>query len=227
VCAVVLFAPVAQGETGVADAQSDAPRAQDHTSANEAADVARLMSLLTRYHTDLEEQRASAPTADELEKRSTAQQGAAQLANTPYNPDKIRLNGAQGSSSLAQISQRLSDDQIPESRRDIAPICSIKTRLFGSLIASENRSLKPVGKNQYVARIRLQPGDTALSVQSHKWDLQLPQHISADDYLVTLFLPRSGTPELHVFAIDDLLAQEPLYLPAWLPDELNIKPRAG
>ena len=189
--------------------------------------MARLMSLLTQYHSELEEQRASAPTTDELQKRSAAARDAAKLKSIPYNPDKIRLNGAQGSSSLAQISQRLSDDSIPESRRDIAPICAIKTRLFGSLIASENRSLKPVGKDQYVAKIRLQPGDTTLSVQSHKWDLQLPQHISADDYLVTLFLPRSGTPELHVFAIDELLAQEPLYLPAWLPDELDLKPRAG
>jgi hypothetical protein len=57
--------------------------------------------------------------------------------------------------------------------------------------------------------------------------LRLPENVSASDYLITLFMPRSGIPELHVFAVDDLLAQETPYIPAWLPDELDLKPRAG
>jgi len=125
------------------------------------------------------------------------------------------------------MSQRLSNKKIPESRRDIAPICGIKTRYFGSLIASENRSLKPVGKNQYVARIRLQPGDTTLSVQGNKWSIRLPQDIDAMDYLVTLFLPKFGKPELHVFSVADLLDEGAAYIPAWLPEELGIKTQAG
>ena len=94
-------------------------------------------------------------------------------------------------------------------------------------IASENRSLRPVGKNQYVAKIHLQSGETTLRVKDQKWKLRLPDDIAASDYLLTLFLPKAGTPELHIFAVEDLLAQEIPYFPAWLPDELNLKPQSG
>ena len=167
------------------------------------------------------------PTAGELARREASRQDAASLAKIPFSADKVRLNGAEGITALARISQRLSNGDIPETHRNIAPICGLKTRLYGALIASENRSLKPVGKGQYIARIRLQPGDTTLRVQSHKWELRLPQNIDSADYLITLFLPKSGEPELHIFAVDDLLGEESPYIPAWLPDELNIKPMAG
>ena len=194
---------------------------------DEAEDVARLLRLLTKYYTELQESLRTEPTAEELADRKASQESAATLDETPFTADKVKLSGAEGITALIQISQRLSDEAIPESRRDIAPICSIKTRFFGSLTASENRSLKPVGKNNYIARIRLQPGDTSLRVKSHKWDLRLPQDVAAQDYLVTLFLPRMGVPELHVFSVEDLLAQEMPYIPAWLPTELELKPRAG
>ena len=138
----------------------------------------------------------------------------------------MRLNGDEGSTALSQISQRLSDSSIPESRRDIAPICGIRTQLFGKLIASERRSLRPVGKNHYIARIRIQPGDTTLRIKEHRWELQLPENMSASDFLVTLYSPPGSPPELHIFAVDDLLALEEPHIPAWLPEELNIKSRA-
>ena len=119
------------------------------------------------------------------------------------------------------------DPGVPESRRDIAPICSIRTHLFGSLVGSESRSLKPVGKNHYVAKIRLQPGDTTLTIQEHRWEVRVPQNLNASDFLITLYRPPGSAPELHVFAIDELLAEEQPHIPAWLPDELKIKPRAG
>ncbi|MEH6568185.1 MAG: hypothetical protein V7709_03850 [Halioglobus sp.] len=194
---------------------------------DEAEDVARLLRLLTKYYTELQESLRTEPTAEELAKREASQKLADELDETPFTAAKVRLSGAEGITALIQISQRLSDTSIPESRRDIAPICSIKTRFFGSLTASENRSLKPVGKNNYIARIRLQPGDTSLRIQSHKWDLRLPQDVAAQDYLVTLFLPRMGVPELHVFSVEDLLAQEMPYIPAWLPTEIKLQPRAG
>ena len=203
------------------------PPAEDDFRDGDEDDVARLLALLNQYHADLEESRRNQPTAEELARREAARQDAASLAKIPFSADKVRLNGAQGITLLARITQRLSDDSIPESRRDIAPICGVKTRLYGALIASESRSLQPVGKYQYVARIRLQPGDTTLRIQTHEWELQLPQNISASDYLLTLFLPKSGAPELHIFSVDDLLAEESPYLPAWLPDKLNIKPRPG
>jgi hypothetical protein len=213
-----------------------APGATDHKLAggfshlqtsDENEDVSRLLALLNQYHYDRLESLKRQPTAGELARREASRQDAASLAKIPFSADKVRLNGAEGITALARISQRLSNDDIPETRRDIAPICGLKTRLYGSLIASENRSLKPVGKDQYIARIRLQPGDTTLRVQSHKWELRLPQNIDSADYLITLFLPKSGEPELHIFAVDDLLGEESPYIPAWLPDELNIKPMAG
>jgi hypothetical protein len=192
-----------------------------------AEDVSRLLILLNQYYADLQESLRSMPTAEELARRDAARQDAASLAKIPFSADKVRLNGAEGITALARISQRLSDNDIPESRRDISPICGIKTRLFGSLIASENRSLRPVGKNQYIARVRLQPGDTTLRVKNHTWQLRLPETMDAGDFLITLFLPRSDVPELHIFAVEDMLAEESPYIPAWLPDELNLKPNAG
>lgn len=224
---VAYKAAATQYEAEVAESEERHNPALEYSIEDEAEDVARLLTLLTKYYADLEESLRTMPSAQELEKRKATTVDAATLAQTPFSADKVRLSGAEGITALARMSERLSDKKIPESRRDIAPICSIKTRYFGSLIASENRSLKPVGKNQYVARIRIQPGDTGLSVQGNKWKIRLPQDIAAADYLVTLFLPKFGKPELHVFAVDDLLAQEAQYIPAWLPDELNLKPLAG
>ena len=139
----------------------------------------------------------------------------------------MRLTGREGSTALAQISQRLSNPNIPESRRDIAPICSIKTRLFGQLIFSENRSLRPVGKNHYLSRIRLQPGDTTLLVRNDRWLIRLPQDVNARDYLITLYAPPGADSELHVFPVEELLTYEDAHIPAWLPAELEIRQPAG
>jgi hypothetical protein len=125
------------------------------------------------------------------------------------------------------MTRRLTDKNIPESRRDIALICSIETRLFGTLIASENRSLKPAGKNQYVARVRLQPGESTLRVGNDHWDVSLPRDMNAADYLITLFAPPDKTPEFHVFSIADLLELDKPHIPAWLPTGINLNPSAG
>lgn len=202
-----------------------APR--DFSAEQERENVARLYKLLTDHYAELQEAAKTLPTEEEMAERKAALRDAQSLARIPFNADKVRLSGAEGSTALAQITQRLSDPTLPESRRDIAPICTVKTRLFGSLIASETRSLQPVGKHHYVARIRLQPGDTTLRIQGDQWQIQLPQDINASDYLVTLYRPPGSRPELHVFGVDDLLADREAHIPAWLPDELDIKPRAG
>ena len=192
----------------------------------EEENVARLHALLAEYYRELQEAALTMPSEEEISKREAAQRDAEKLAQIPFSVDKVRLNGSEGSTALSRITQRLSDPNIPESRRDMAPICSIKTRLFGSLVASESRSLKPVGKHNYVARIRLQPGDTTLRIQGKRWEIRLPQDINAGDYLVTLYQPPRAKPELHVFAIDDLLAVEGAHIPAWLPEEVKLKSRA-
>jgi len=209
--------------------ESKAPRTYtaDYTLKREAEYVERLHRLLAGYYAELRESARTLPTAEEISQREAAQQDAQTLARIPFSVDKVRLNGSEGSTALTQITQRLMDPSMPESRRDIAPICSIKTRLFGSLIGSETRSLKPVGKHHYVARIRLQPGDTTLSILEHRWKVRVPQNFNANDFLITLYRPPGDAPELHVFTIDDLMAEERPHIPAWLPDELKIKSLAG
>ncbi|MCB1844832.1 MAG: hypothetical protein KDI09_17850 [Halioglobus sp.] len=199
----------------------------DYTLAQEAEKVERLHELLESYHAQVQEASATLPTLEELERREAARRDAETLARIPFSADKVRLSGSEGSTALAMISERLSDPLIPESRRDIALICVIKTRLFGKLVGSENRSLKPVGKNHYVARVRLQPGDTTLGIQGHQWTLRLPENGNGQDFLLTLYRPPQASPVLHVFAVDDLLAQERAHIPAWLPDDLKLRSRRG
>ena len=201
--------------------------ARDYTLANEREHVERLHALLASYYAELQEAARTLPSEEELAARASARVDAEMQSRIPFSADKIRLNGAEGSTALSEITRRLTDPNIPESRRDVAPICGIRTQLFGSLIASERRSLRPVGKNNYVARIRLQPGDTTLRIKEDRWDIQLPQNVSASDFLITLYLPPEGSPELHLFAIDDLLAEQAPHIPAWLPDDVKLKSRSG
>lgn len=199
----------------------------DYTLEQEAETVERLHKLLESYYTELQESARILPTPEEIVQREVARRDAETLNKIPFSVDKVRLSGSEGSTALAQISQRLVDPRIPESRRDMAPICSIKTRLLDTLVGVENRSLQPVGKNHYIVRVRLQPGDTTISILSDSWEVHLPQHANSQDFLITLYRPVTGTPELHVFAVDELLAADNLHIPAWLPDELDIKTNAG
>lgn len=201
--------------------------ARDYTLDNEQEHVERLHALLASYYAELQEAARTLPSEEELAARAVAQVDAEKQSRIPFSVDKIRLNGAEGSTALSEITRRLSDPNIPESRRDVAPICGIRTQLFGSLIASERRSLKPVGKNNYVARIRLQPGDTTLRIKDDRWEIQLPQNVNAGDFLITLYLPPDSPPELHLFAVDDLLAEQDPHIPAWLPDDIKLTSRSG
>lgn len=200
---------------------------RDYSVVREAENVARLLSLIANHYTELQESMRTLPSAEELALRDAAQQDAATLALIPFSADKVRLNGSEGSTALAQVTQRLNDNNFPESRRDIALICSIRTRLYGALIASENRSLIPVGKNHYVAKVRLQPGDSTLRVGSDRWEVRLPENISAQDYLITFYNPPWGKSEFHIFSIEGLLAEDKPHIPAWLPAGIQLKPRVG
>ena len=201
--------------------------AADYTLANEQEHVERLHALLASYYAELQEAAHTLPSEEELEARAAARVDAEKQSRIPFSADKIRLNGAEGSTALSEITRRLTDPNIPESRRDVAPICGIRTQLFGSLIASERRSLKPVGKNNYVAQVRLQPGSTTLRIKDDRWEIQLPQNVNASEFLITLYLPPDSPPELHLFAIDDLLAEQDPHIPAWLPDDIQLKSRSG
>ncbi len=200
---------------------------RDYSIAREAENVARLLTLISEHYTEVQESMRLLPSAEELALRHAAQRDAVTLAKIPFSVGKILLNGSEASTSLAQMTHRLTDNRIPESRRDIALICSIKTRLYGTLIASENRSLRPVGKNHYIAKVRMQPGDSTLRVGNERWEVRLPQNLSAQDYLITLYAPPGGDPEFHVFSVSDLLAHDQPHIPAWLPSNIELKPGPG
>jgi len=217
ICAL-FFSPLSVGQVAIADTA---------IADREAEDVARLLSLISRHHEELAESKKTLPSTEELARRDAAQQDAENLAEIPFSADKVRLNGSEGNTALARMTQRLSDHNIPESRRDIALICAIKTHLYGTLIASENRSLKPAGKHQYIARVRLQPGESTLRVGSDQWQVNLPQDMNAADYLITLIAPPDSVPEFHIFSVADLLAEEKPHIPAWLPRGINLRPAAG
>ncbi len=206
-------------------------RALDPDSAlaasREEENVARLLTLLARHYSELQESLRIQASPEELAARNAAQSDAVALAHIPYSVDKVRLSGSEGSTALALITQRLNDSTIPKSRRNVARIFSIKTRLRGVLISSENRSLKPVGKHHYIAKVHLLPGSTSIQMGNRHWQIQLPEDISAADYLITLYSPPSGIPEFHIFSVSDLLAQENPYIPAWLPSELQLTAAAG
>jgi len=219
-------APDADAEPGI-ESKPIRMHSMAYNLEQEKENVKRLHALLAEYYTELQESARTLPSAEELAQRESAQRNADTLDKIPFSVDKVRLNGSEGSTALTRITQRLSDPNIPESRRDMAPICAIKTRLFGKLIGSENRSLKPVGKHNYVAKIRLQPGDTTLRIQGNSWEIRLPQDASAADYLVTLYQVPGNQPELHVFAVNDLMAEDDPHIPAWLPADLKLKTRAG
>lgn len=217
---ILFYSPPGQSATGQSAVAESA-------AAQEAENVTRLLTLLSNHYAELEESKRSLPSAEELVQRDAARIDADKLAKIPFSTDKVRLNGEEGNTALAHMSQRLSNNDIPESRRDVALICSITTRLYGTLIASENRSLKPVGKNNYIAKVRLQPGESTLRVGESRWQVNLPQNISATDYVITLYAPPAVKPEFHVFSVSDLLAQENTHIPAWLPPEFKLKSTAG
>ncbi|CAA0098444.1 Uncharacterised protein [Halioglobus japonicus] len=216
-------APVAE----TAESQPAVVYEDEYTLTQEAENVERLHKLLQNYYVELEESARILPTTEEIAERELARRDAQTLEKIPFSVDKVRLSGSEASTALAEISQRLVDPRIPESRRDIAPICNIKTRLLDTLVSVENRSLKPVGKNHFIGRVKLQPGETTISILSDHWDVQLPEHAGVQDFIITLYRPVDGTPELHVFAVGALLAESKPHIPAWLPEELDLKMQAG
>lgn len=214
--------PAAEPATPGMESKPLPPPTPDYSAEAEAEGVERLQHMLRRhYNLDQLPQKPQAST-ENLAAREAARRDAANLAKIPFSAGKVRLSGQEGSLALAQITERLSDPAIPHSRRAVAPVCSINTRLSGKLIASERRSLWPVGKHNYVARLQLHAGSTTLAMQGYSWEINLPEGLDYRSYLVTVYKPPGVKPELHVFAVDDLLALDDPDLPAWLPEQLEL-----
>jgi hypothetical protein len=194
----------------------------DYSIAAQEAQVQRLQELLRGYRDEQAQAILTQPTAEEMIQREQASRDVAILSPIPFSPDKVRLNGAEGSQALVEITRRLSNPDMPESRRDYAPICSFRTYLYGSLIADEKRSFKAVGKHHFVLKQHLQPGNTTVSISGHSWDVRLPDDSHSQEYLITLYKPPGVKPQFHVFPVAELVATEDAHIPAWLPEELQI-----
>ncbi len=195
----------------------------DYSRDAEAAQVSRLQDLLRSYHREQAAAAHTQPTAAELDARQRASDDAERISRIPYNVNKVRLSGAEGSLALAEITRRLSDPDIPESRRDYSPVCSIRTYLVGTLIAGESRSLRAVGKHHYLLKHSLQPGNTTISIAGHSWDVHIPDDSHSQEYLITLYKPPGSEPQFHVFPVAELLTAEKAHIPAWLPEDLELK----
>lgn len=195
----------------------------DYSEAAEDTQVQRLQDMLRAYQSEQAEAVLTEPTAQEVANREQANEDAARLARIPYNASKVRLSGEEGSLALAEITRRLSDPGIPESRRDNAPIGSFRTYLFGNLIAGEQRSLRPVGKHHFVLKQQLQPGSTTVRISGYSWEVRIPDDSHSQEYLITLYKPPGAKPQFHVFPVAELVATNNAHIPAWLPDEFQIQ----
>lgn len=221
---LVLAALMAASLSSIALGQTPTTNA---TPTLEELEVRRLHQLLKDHALGQDPSEQSGPSAEEIALQEMAQREAERLAKTPYSADKVHLDGAEGSTAMMHITRRLSNPVFTESRRGSAPICIIKTRLFDTLVGSENRSLQPVGKHHYVATAALQAGETTLSIKSQSWEVQLAENAATTEFIITFYRPPGGSQQLHVIAIDDLLATEDFHVPDWLPQEIQDKLKRG
>ncbi len=204
--------------------QSDSGTAYGAASGDEAVAVQRLRSLIAAYYADLQRSERDTTTPDELAARKAALAQSLALAKVQVDPQQLLLSGIEGNALLRRMNDYLSSDDALEFRRQTAPICSIRTRQLGSLVASENRSLQPVGRHLYVGEATIASGHTTLRVFNTEWQLEtstggLPQH-----YLVTLKVLPETAPEMHLVRIDDLQHAPNAYIPDWLPSALLQQP---
>ncbi len=199
---------------------STVPAGDSASTDSETQAVQRLRDLIAAYYADLQRSELGTPTPDQLAERKAELEQSRALANVHIDPGKLLLNGIEGNVLLRQMTEHLADPSQPEYRRQTAPICSIRTRRQGSLVASHNRSLQPVGKHLYVAEVSIASGNTTLRVQNNEWTFDsehgsLPQH-----YLVTLNASPDRAPEMHLISVAALQSASNAQIPVWLPTAL-------
>jgi hypothetical protein len=175
---------------------------------SDAADVARLKTLLNNYYA--EEALAAALTR--------ADDASTNPESTPegYAPDKVRLSGLEGVATIRYMDQQLAADQLGSPRRQPDIIYHIEVRRDGELVSSGSHSLKSLGKSFYIGKVSLRGGTATVSVRREEWVTRLllePENF----YLVTLYLPRNAAPELHLVPVEELKATGWREIPAWLP----------
>lgn len=179
--------------------------------------------MLQAFYSVQEQSAQNLLSRQEKEARQRASQEATALSANTYDSGKVRLSGAEGNLVLAEFSRRLYDPELPDPRRDIPPVCSIRTWLFDNLIAGEQRSFQPVGKYHYLLKEQLQPGQTTVRVSGHSFLIDIPEESHSQAYLLTLYKPPGQQPQLHAFPVAELIAVSEAHIPPWLPDELELR----
>ena len=205
-------------------ALSDGVRAEEAAGASsDAQSVERLKTILRRHYSDSAARLpASVATATDGDTgMGVADAGAATAA--AINSGGAYLDTESAHALLNQFTRRLNDPRIPELTRDVAPICSVKTRLFDTLIDSQRLSLKPVGKHHYVGSLKLQPGQSTFSIKTQEWEIDIPADTKTRDHLITFYRFPGQKPQLHTFAVDELLASDNVRIPDWLPADTAAK----
>jgi len=179
----------------------------------EAAEVARLKFLLASYHAAEARAEAQATAISDDIASASAQRGN---GDSSYPLDKVYLNGNEGAEAILDMDRRLVDDAIGGQYRELDIIFHIEVRDEGKLISSSSHSLKSLGKSQYISKVSLRGGSATISVRKDSWVANLTIG-DTSDYLITLNLPRSEAPELHVISVEELKATQLTEVPPWVP----------
>lgn len=195
----------------------------DAPSGARAQEVERLQSILQAYYSDSAPQLPTTSPQVKSEPDTDPVDKAARVTKAGYSADSVYLTGGEGNALLAHYTRRLKDPRIPELHRDVAPICTVKTRLFDTLVDSKRISLKPVGKHHYIASIKLQPGESTFAIKSQEWQVDVPEDSAAREHLIAFYRDPGRKPQLHTFAIEDMLASTDPLVPGWLPPDIAAK----
>ena len=179
----------------------------------EAAEVARLKFLLASYHIAEAQAEAQASAINDEVASAAEQRGR---GDSRYPLDKVYLSGSEAREAILDMDRRLVDDAIAGQYRELDIIFHIEVRDEGKLVSSSSHSLKSLGKAQYISKVSLRGGSATISVRKDSWVANLSID-EASDYLITLNLPRSEAPELHVISVEELKATQLTEVPPWVP----------
>ncbi len=180
-----------------------------------SAEVDRLTGLLNRYYTETETEQP--PGAD----GSTA--AASLLEQTEFDGAKVLLSGTEGVAAINLISERLARRSASNYSRQRSVVFNVEVRSDGKLVSKSNHSLSPIGESQYVGKVVMHSGSVSISVRNEQWRVQLN---SQGEYLLTLYTPTTGEPQLHVIPVAELRATRWTETPAWLPPLENTASRS-
>lgn len=180
---------------------------QSGASAGTSDEVSRLASLLQGYYAEAE----AAAVREPVEPDTTASEV---LAQTELDHRKVLLSGTEGIAAINLISERLARRSPDDYSRQRNIVFNVELRNAGQLVSKSNHSLRPVGESHFVGKVALRSGSALISIRDEEWRIRLD---GAGEYLVTLYTPSPGEPQLHVIPVAALRATRWTQTPDWLP----------